>query len=264
MIFNRYTTNTHGKHTRNATLHGREYIVAPVVMLVEGVHSGSMGPLYYPPEEMQRAAMAWNMKPVVMYHPVSGSATTLAELEARMVGMVMNTRWDGGKLRAEAWFDVERLHALAPEITQALANNEPIEVSTGLYHDADPTPGTWNGEAYQFVARNHRPDHLALLPNGVGACRLADGCGLLQLNEEQTKMKMFNADPTAHTETPLLPPTMNFGTGCGCGTGLRDGGGVAPVVAPQPSPVPNAQRANNSATGGNQGGETPLIMPPSI
>lgn len=242
MMLHRYATNAHGKHTRNATLHGRGYIVAPVVMLVEGVHNGSQGALYYPPEEMERAAMAWNTKPVVMYHPTSGSAATVVELENRMVGLVMNTRWDAGKLRAEAWLDAERLQTLAPEVAEALANNQQIEVSTGLYHDADPTPGMWNGEVYNFVARNHRPDHLALLPVGVGACNLVDGCGLLQLNHDGNEMNI-------HDDEPYVAPTMNFGESCGCGRGGPDGG----AAAPQSRRVSVAEQVNNDAAGGGQG-----------
>ena len=40
----------------------------------------------------------------------------------------------------------------------------------------------WNGEEYSEVLRNYRPDHLAILPDLVGACSLDDGAGFLRLN----------------------------------------------------------------------------------
>ncbi|WP_442510566.1 DUF2213 domain-containing protein [Novipirellula sp. SH528] len=274
------TINAHGKHTRYEQLNGKEYLVVPMVMMTEGVHNGSNGALYYPPHELAKTPEAWNLKPVVVYHPQFGTATTPAELAARMVGMVMNARWDGVRLRAEAWLEQERLGDLAPEVGWALANGEPVEVSTGLFTDNMPTPGTWNGEDYQFVATNYRPDHLALLPEGVGACSVADGCGLLQLNQESDEMNQ-------HTEEGLPLPTMNFGCqcnheaykgeglplptmnfekpSCGCGaTGAVNGGNVAPVVAPPSWPVQSHGQANNNATGGNQGGETGLPLPSTL
>lgn len=233
MMLERYTTNA-GRRTRMATLNGREYVVAPMVMLVVGVHNGSNGPLYYPSDELAKTQAAWNMRPVVVYHPAHGSATNPVELEARQVGMVMNARWDGRKLRAEAWLEADRLEQLAPEIAVALVEDQPVEVSTGLFTDNVYEPGVWNGKEYEYVARNHQPDHLALLPEGVGACNLSDGCGLLQLNEENTDM----GHETAVTLPPLLfgnqdllttnrrggwgdddvlpLPTLNFGTPCGC------------------------------------------------
>jgi hypothetical protein len=48
------------------------------------------------------------------------------------------------------------------------------------------TDGDWNGIKYNSVAKNHRPDHLALLPGGVGACSVKDGCGI-RANSENKK-----------------------------------------------------------------------------
>jgi hypothetical protein len=77
-----------------------------------------------------------------------------------------------------------------------------LEVSTGLFSDQDSVPGEWNGEAYDAILRNYRPDHLALLPGGTGACSWEDGCGVranqkgeLIVNEEKTnKLKDFWAN----------------------------------------------------------------------
>ncbi|GAG19965.1 unnamed protein product, partial [marine sediment metagenome] len=48
----------------------------------------------------------------------------------------------------------------------------------------DPTPGEWEGNAYLGTVYNFRPDHLALLPNAVGACSWEDGAGLARNKKE--------------------------------------------------------------------------------
>lgn len=59
-----------------------------------------------------------------------------------------------------------------------------VELSTGLFTDNEVEAGTWNGEDFVAIARNYRPDHLAILPDKVGACSIKDGAGLLRLNDE--------------------------------------------------------------------------------
>jgi len=64
--------------------------------------------------------------------------------------------------------------------------------------------GDWNEEHYIAIAHNHRPDHLALLPGGRGACSVEDGCGIrvnkkkggTNVNEEEflQSLKSFYAD----------------------------------------------------------------------
>lgn len=176
---------------RHEVLHGRSYIVAPMAMLTEGVHNGSGGPLLYKADEIKRAAPAWNMKPIVVYHPqINGRGVSACDrdiLEAQQVGMVMNARWDG-KLRAEAWIDENRARAVDARVLDALLENKVMEVSTGLFTENLPDEGVWNegtptAEPYTAVAVAHQPDHLALLPDQIGACSVADGAGLLQMNE---------------------------------------------------------------------------------
>jgi len=65
-------------------------------------------------------------------------------------------------------------------IVQAIHRYKPVEVSTGLYADSIATNGAVSGKSYRAVARNFRPDHLAILLDTVGACSLQDGCGLLR------------------------------------------------------------------------------------
>jgi len=167
---------------RRETLQGREYLVAPLTMIVPGVLAGSKGPLYYPEEEVKKNPTAWNGMPIVVNHPmVNGipvEARSPGVLDKQQIGTVFNARYKG-KLVAEGWFDVERTRKTNVGIYEQLINNKPIELSTGLYTDNEPYRGVWNGREYHYVARNYRPDHLAILVGSRGACSIKDGCGVL-------------------------------------------------------------------------------------
>lgn len=172
---------------RYETLQGRRYLVAPMAMITEGVHNGSGGPLLYRETELRKAVPAWNMKPIVVYHPaINGQGVSACDpdiLEKQQVGMVMHSRWDKGKLRAEAWIEEDRAAVVDNRVLDALTSNKMMEVSTGLFTDSQGGGGEWAGKIYNAEAVNHQPDHLALLPDQVGACSIADGAGLLQMNE---------------------------------------------------------------------------------
>lgn len=169
---------------RTQKFQGRDYIIVPCVMLTEGVHNGSNGPVYYPADEIAKFPAAWNGVPVPLYHPEQDgyaiSANSPDVLEQWNLGYVFNTRTsDGGKkLVSELWLDIEILSAKDPDLLKRINNKEQIEVSTGLYYDDDETAGTWNNEDYMAIARNFRPDHLAILPDALGACSTKDGCGI--------------------------------------------------------------------------------------
>jgi len=177
-------SNSIGK-VKKARLNGREYLVAPMTLLVEGVLAGSQGPLFYPAEEITKDPSAWNGMPLLIEHPtrnnkhVSGRNPRI--IDEQGVGWVFGARAEGNKLVAEGWFDVEKLKRLEPSILTALQQGKPIELSTGLYTENEPAPrgASYKGRPYHHIARNYRPDHVAILPKQVGACSIADGCGVL-------------------------------------------------------------------------------------
>lgn len=185
----RITFNLRGgkANIRRETLNGRDYIVAPMVMMTEGVHAGSNGALYYPAKELASAVPAWNHKPIVVYHPVQNgrnvSAADPIVLDQQAIGLVLNTAWDE-KQRAEAWIDTEAAKRVDGRVLEALENGKMVEVSTGLFTDNVYEPGEFGGKEYEYVACNHRPDHLAILPDKKGACSIEDGAGLLQVNDD--------------------------------------------------------------------------------
>ena len=178
------TVNLSGPRTRRETFEGRQYLVAPMVMLTEGVHEGSAGPLLYRNEDLAKTPEVWNHKPIVVYHPqINGVGVSACDpdiLTNRKIGYVFNTTFKDGKLIAEAWLDIERTAAVDERILNALEAGQMVELSTGLFTDNLDESGTWNGEDYIGVAVNHRPDHLAILPDKKGACSIKDGAGLLR------------------------------------------------------------------------------------
>ncbi len=182
--FRAVTTNISKVQVRHETMEGTDYLVVPMVMLTEGVHSGSNGPLYYPPEELGKTPVVWNHKPIVVYHPtMEGQAISACDpdvINTQKVGVIMGAEYTAGKLKAEAWLNPKRLKEVDSRILTAIEAGQPMEISTGLFTDNDAEEGEWNGEKYVAIARNFRPDHLAILPDQKGACSLADGAGLLR------------------------------------------------------------------------------------
>lgn len=160
---------------------GRRHIVVPVVMMKEGVHSGSHGAILHTEEQLRDYTMAWNGIPVTVQHPERDGhyvqANEPSVLEQYKVGVIFNARYDDG-LKAEAWLDVERLERISPSALAAIRGQRPLDVSVGVFNDEIPTEGEWEGETYVSIAENYRPDHLALLPGERGACSWEDGCGI--------------------------------------------------------------------------------------
>ncbi len=167
---------------RTEELNGESYTVYPVIMLTVGVHSGSGGPTLYTEEELQNFSQTWNGVPVTLQHPESNgnpvSANSPEIYESQVLGTVFNVQYSDGKLKAEIWLNNNDLETLDPDLKGRLLSGEKLEVSTGLYSEEDTTAGTFNNEEYTSIARNIRPDHLALLPGEIGACSWEDGCGV--------------------------------------------------------------------------------------
>lgn len=210
------TSNISGK-VRRETLDGRDYLVVPMRMLKEGVLNGSKGPLFYPQSEIARGSDAWNNMPIVVNHPTKDgkacSARSPKILEQYGVGTVFNTVV-GGPLDAEAWFDYKKAQKLIPNELAKAERGEPIELSTGLFTDNQPVKNddkaTYNGKKYTHIARNYRPDHLAILPDKKGACSNKDGCGVNVVNEEEvTNAKVMTTIDHGHSHEALVDANGN-------------------------------------------------------
>jgi hypothetical protein len=193
-----YSTTTKNYEIRHEAHDGRRYLVAPVVMMVEGVHSGSHGPILHLADELGRFVDTWNDIPIVVPgHPeengVNVSAGQPHIIEGQVAGRVYNAFMDGPKLRAELWIDEEKIRRISPEALEYIVKGRPLDVSVGVFTDDEFTVGDWDDKHYEAIARNHRPDHLALLPGGVGACSWVDGCGV-RANEDKGMTDNNNSD----------------------------------------------------------------------
>lgn len=178
---------------REEVLEGRKHLVAPATLIVPGVLNGSLGPLYYPPEELAEKPAKWDNVPIIVYHPKSAESPKV--FNEQTVGHVHKAVFEEGSLKAELWFDENRVQHVDNGIYEALVNNQKIELSTGLktQNEEAEEGAVFNSPVgkqipYTHIARNHQPDHLAVFTDEVGACSLDDGCGVLnKLSDEDVR-----------------------------------------------------------------------------
>ena len=190
----RLTANLSKAKVQRRTVHGREFLVAPITILAPGVLNGSKGALYYPPEEIARNHADWNGIPILINHSVvNGSSVSGRDpkvWETQGVGHVYNSRITrDGRQVVDGYFDVTALRKVNSSVYDRLMRGEPVSVSTGLFTQNEPAKGSdHRGRNYTHVARGYKPDHLAILPDQPGACSIEDGCGVLlnQSNKTQT------------------------------------------------------------------------------
>lgn len=180
-----YSVQINGYTVRSAVHQGVQHLIVPVVMMVEGVHNGSAGPVLHTREELQKCPQAWNGIPVTISHPKDPedqrpmSANAPQVVDSIAVGRVYNATIEDQKLKGEVWLNEKKLKQLSPLAYGYIMQQLPLEVSVGAFTEDDYTEnGDWNGEQYIAVAKNYRPDHLALLPGEKGACSWEDGCGI--------------------------------------------------------------------------------------
>lgn len=182
---------------RTAQFMGREHVVVPVVALIGGAvvrPMGSKGPEYVPAEELSLVPGSWNGRPVVADHPTRDgmplSASESPEMLASVAfGTVFNARYDGGRLKMDAFIDASRAQEMGGDALSALTRSQAgqsVEVSVGAWVYADIESGVSpSGAPYEYVWREIVPDHLAMLPEGdIGACSVEMGCGAPRIAKE--------------------------------------------------------------------------------
>lgn len=211
--FQTLTAEPDGDEVRIESLNGDPHVVAPVVMVREGVLNG--GFLSY--DEIKRSVPGWNGEPFTVPpardsqaanalpdgvepsgHPMRAnddgevefaSANDPQFMEDMQTGYVLNVEADDEirGARGEIWLNVERSKELgepALETARRLVEGEELEVSTGYFHAYKEETGTHDGDRYEAVQFDLLPDHLAGLPSETGACSWEDGCGAPRVNAE--------------------------------------------------------------------------------
>ena len=180
--FSSYNVLNNTYQLRTVVHQGVPHLVIPVIMMVEGVHNGSHGKLLHLAEDLGKFPGSWNGIPVTVEHPEEGdqyiSANIPSIIDSQVVGRVYSTRFEDGRLKSEAWINEAKVREISPLALAYILQGKPLEVSVGVFTEEEITSGTWHDEEYVAIARNHRPDHLALLPGGQGACSWKDGCGV--------------------------------------------------------------------------------------
>ena len=191
---------------------GKPYLIVPVVMMVEGVHNGNHGPILHLDEELGKFPESWDGRPAVINHPevdgIAVSANSPDIIDGPVVGRIYNTKIEDG-LRAEIWIDEDKLNDVSPELLADINEGKPIEVSAGMFIEEEAQEGLWHEENYIAIARNIRPDHLALLPDAEGACSIEDGCGIRN-NKKGDGMEIKKAVQTLQSEGYSIQRISNY------------------------------------------------------
>lgn len=197
---------------RRETWEGRDWLVAPVVMLREGVRNGEL----VQASEITAYPESWNGIPVTLNHPRSNGQNIDANqpgvLSAVGVGRIFHTHVpDAISLHAEMWIDIEKANSLddGKRLVARLEANEAIEVSTGYFTDISEGKGTFGGKSYDGIQWNPRPNHLAVLLDDIGACSWTDGCGVPRLNAQISKENTMTTNSRA-TRYLLSKSEMSF------------------------------------------------------
>ena len=156
--------------------------LAPVLIAIEGVHSGSEGPLFWTAEVLKNSVKKFNNIPITMRHPTDcqGQFVSIHENPAittqYLRGVLKNPRFDatvkGIRARIEVPVNIQDFG-----LVQGTKN-----VSLGVFTNEEGPAGEWNGRYYTAkVVEIQKADHLALLPDQTPACV---GTGI-QVNTEK-------------------------------------------------------------------------------
>ncbi len=180
-----FRLNYSSSHRRTEYLNGKKHTVIPATMLIANeVFHGNQGGWFYPAGAIARSLTAWNGKPVTCPgHPVDedgnfvsiGATTEIFNKFA--VGTIFNASFNNDTLKADLWLE----NSKCKDIFKILEQGHSLDVSTGMFSEDVLSLGGGGGGA-QGSVRTILPDHLALLPNAVGACSWEDGCGIRQEN----------------------------------------------------------------------------------
>jgi len=152
----------------------RQCLVAEAVVMVPGPRNGEI----VTAEAMSRALLTGEGVPVVIRHPQdeAGEFISARRPDVTSIGQMFNLRLnEWGALVADVWLDLESLRATSEGslIEAAIRSNQLLEVSVGWYRSLDD-----GADGEPPVARDLLIDHLAILPDQLGACSVEDGCGI--------------------------------------------------------------------------------------
>jgi hypothetical protein len=184
---------------RDESRGGKDYLVVKGVAVVEGVLKKELL------TKNEIHANEWNDVPLVLRHPQkNGGSAKTANPDVPVLGRFYGAKFDtnGNRLLGEFWLDKTALNA-TPEgaiIEQKVRDGEVIEVSTGYYTERVNQRGVWKGSPYTVVQTNVKPDHIAILPDQIGACSVVNGCGMSRNDSD------CGCDEGVNMDRPVFSP----------------------------------------------------------
>lgn len=158
---------------------GKEFVVVPGIPLREQV----MNNYLVPAEEIARSVRGWNGIAVSINHPhMNDGSVNVPAPDVAIIGRFFNARYDEEKKQMTGEYWIELAEAMkyveGKRVVEAIKSNQILETSTGYWADEEKTAGVFDGRDYQTIHRNLLGDHIAILPETVGACSVKDGCGV--------------------------------------------------------------------------------------
>ena len=153
---------------------------APATLIVQGVHAGSHGPIFWADHVLKEAVKSWAYIPVTLGHPMVGDSHVSVNHSPETfvkysLGEVIDPYFDEAKkaIRGTLQIPVGLPKALMDRVKNLK------EVSVGIFSEDTQTYGQYNGKSYHACAISMQPDHLAILPEDQrGACSWEDSCGV--------------------------------------------------------------------------------------
>ncbi|BBR04682.1 MULTISPECIES: DUF2213 domain-containing protein [Klebsiella pneumoniae complex] len=112
---------------------------------------------YRSAEELEKAKDTFNGMPLLILHKQDSADAPLKELRVGSIGTT--PVWDAPYLD-------NALTVTDKEAIDGILNESLKEISCGYFFEPDFTPGFFNGVAYDFVMRNIRGNHVALVKEG--------------------------------------------------------------------------------------------------
>lgn len=187
--------NSQQAEVESVTVHGREYLVFPVIaareMVLDYPERNSRELL--PSRHLQESVSLWEGTPLVFVHPENERKTAddPREYTQTIIGMAYQPEIiDKTKLRVMAYIDVGKardIGGLAEDVVDKLKRGEALGVSAGYATlNDDHEGGVYNGEDYDVEQGHIIPDHIAVFPNDEfqARCDWEDGCGAPRVNFE--------------------------------------------------------------------------------
>lgn len=162
---------------RKVVENGREFIVAPIVAVKDGVLNGEL----VRSDVLGRLLDEWEGTPLTINHPPDDAAAVITKTHAWIrqneIGTMRNVHVAQNRLKGEVWIPTDQTAPEVKAVIKRIENGETLQVSVGFLSAFTVQKGTFGRKQFREVTQDAAPNHVALLPNDVGACSIVDGCG---------------------------------------------------------------------------------------